>query len=63
MKLFGVDFSIKYITFEDEKHIYTVSYKENIFGNITDVRFSKGDKGSNFLDVIDVEVKSTRPNL
>lgn len=63
MKYYGIDFSIKYIIFEDDQNAYAISFKEDIFGNCKVLDFSKGNKGDICLPMKKIKVRTTRPNI
>lgn len=66
MRFYGIDFSVKYIIFEDDENDYAISFEEDIFGNLKVLSFARGPKSGEKcigIPVKEITVKSTRPNI
>lgn len=63
MKWFGIDFGIQYIIFETDEKQHIISFKTDLIGNIKDVEYGEGKKGSMGGGVKEIKVISTRPNI
>lgn len=63
MKFFGIDFGIQYIIFETDEKQHIISFKTDLIGNIKDVEYGEGKKGSMGGEVKEIKVISTRPNI
>lgn len=63
MKWFGIDFGMKYIIFETDEKQHIISFKTDCIGNIKDIEYAEGEKGSMGGEVKEIKIKSTRPNI
>ncbi|MBU3222213.1 hypothetical protein [Clostridium algidicarnis] len=63
MKWFGIDFGVQYIIFEDDEKQHIISFKSDLIGNIKDVSYAEGEKGSMGGGTKEIEIISTRPNI
>ncbi|BDR66975.1 hypothetical protein [Clostridium tetani] len=63
MKWFGIDFGIKDIFFETDEKQHIISFKIDLFGNIKDVSYAEGEKGTMGGGVKEIKIKSTSPNI
>ncbi|NFD30416.1 hypothetical protein EXN57_02630 [Clostridium botulinum] len=63
MKWFGIDFGIQYIIFETDEKQHIISFKNDLIGNIKDIEYAEGEKGSMGCGVREIKIKSTRPNI
>ncbi|MCY6958866.1 hypothetical protein [Clostridium brassicae] len=63
MKFFGIDFGIQYIIFETDGKQHIISFKTDLIGNIKDIEYAEGEKGSMGGGEKEIKVISTRPNI
>ncbi|MCD3211818.1 hypothetical protein G8T71_10670 [Clostridium botulinum C/D] len=63
MKFFGIDFGIQYIIFETDEKQHIISFKTDLLGNLKDIEYGEGEKGSMGGGVKEIKVISTRPNI
>ncbi|AJA42528.1 hypothetical protein phiCT453A_38 (endogenous virus) [Clostridium phage phiCT453A] len=63
MKWFGIDFGIKDIFFETDEKQHIITFKIDLFGNIKDVGYAEGEKGTMGGGVKEIKIKSTSPNI